>query len=242
MSRIMVFEEEDTSIGFANRKATPGPEMEMVKHFAEYVTNDFKRAKTTNTKLAIFYEPMLDVGFPDVVLAEYSCAAFKKWKQSRQDLQMSDFKILHHILHIGGACSKDIQSQLGIDCKTLIMAIERLLDAGLIRRYPGQWQAISLEHIFGLKRLVAVEAKLKNNISVFHQAQSNRWFASESYVLFPAVKHPTTAIERSKQFGVGVYVLTGREIKQIKNSPTQLLPSCYGSWLFNEWVGRKLQA
>jgi len=242
MSHIMVFAEDDTSIGLMTRKATPGPEIDMVKYFADFMIEDFKRVKAKNTRLAIFFEPMLDVGFPDIVLAEYSVFAFKKWQQTRQDLQMSDFKILHHILHVKGANAKEIQAQLGIDSKALIIAIERLLDAGLIRRNSRQWQAVNLENTFGLKRLIAVEAKLANNLSVFHQAQSNRWFASESYVLFPATKPTMKALERSEQFGVGVYVLSGREIKQAQVSPIQDLPTCYGSWLFNEWVGRKLQS
>lgn len=240
MSRIIHFTEDDATIGLMTRKATPGPELDMVRYFADYAANDFKRNKAKKNRLAIFFEPMLDIGFPDIVLAEYSPVAFKKWQQERQGLQTKDFKVLHHILQVQGADAKDIQAQLGIDSKFLLATIERLLDAGLIRRYSRQWEAVQLDSVFGLKRLIAVEAKVVNNVSVFQQAQSNRWFASESYVLFPALRPTTKAIERSQQFGVGVYVLSGQDIMHVQHSPTQALPSCYGSWLFNEWIGRKL--
>jgi DNA-binding Lrp family transcriptional regulator len=241
MDDVIFFEEDDAAIGLMTRKATPGPEIELVKDFANYIIGGFKRTRSKKTRLAVFFEPMLDVGFPDIVLAEYNPTIFKNWSPQRQILQIGDFKILHHLLQSGGADSREIQSKLGLDSKILLLTIERLLDAGLIRRYSQQWQAIKLDSTFGLKRLTAVEAKVRNNISVFQQAQSNRWFASESYVLFPATRVAKTAVERSQEYGVGMYIFSGKEFKQVKDSPTQLLPSCYGSWLFNEWIGRSLQ-
>jgi hypothetical protein len=61
----------------------------------------------------------------------------------------------------------EIQQQLGLDSKLLLLAIEKLLDAGLIDRRSQKWQARHLSQFFNIKKLIAVEGKMSNWTDVF---------------------------------------------------------------------------
>ena len=240
MDKVMFFSESIPEIGLKARKSIEGSEYKLVENFVEFKVTKFERMKNRKINLAIFSEPLIETGFPDIVIAEYDPNTFEKWSSNRSKLGLADLKVLNHIIYIGETQGLEIQQQLGIESKLLLTVIEKLLDAGLIIRQANKWKAKRLKDIYGIKRLVAIEAKMSNWGGVFGQAQLNKWFASESYTLSPVAQPTDKIVKRSEELGVGIYVSNSKGIKKIRTSPVTPLPACYGSLLFNEWIGRRL--
>lgn len=237
MPDALSFSTSNESIGFKTRKRGNGPESELVEAFAERVALLYGSRKE---RVAIFYEPRLENGFPDIVICVYDPRHFEEWAPTRIQIQVQDLKVLHH-LHLVGRLSADAAStQLGVRDGQMARTLENLHSAGLVRPYGKKWCPISLKRAFGIKRLVAVEAKMGDWTGVFRQACANRWFASETYALSPVQRPSAKVIQRSSQLGIGIYTCAASEVVEVRPSVRSLLPSCYASWLFNEWIGRGL--
>lgn len=238
LDKVMLFNKTIPEIGLVTRKATEGVEFDLVQRFIDFTIDKFSE-KNGSTKLAIFCEPMVGMGYPDVVLATYSPKVFEGWKEVRFSLTPSDLKVLQHIVSSGGIDSANIVKQLGVDSKDLLITLEKLLDARMIKRESKMWRSYSISKIYGIKKLIAVEAKINNWSAVLKQATLNKWFSSETYALSTLSTKPTKRIiNLFENNGVGIYVFNG-DFKRIKESPVLKLPSCYGSFMFNEWIGRR---
>lgn len=240
MRNIILFDKAIPEIGLKVRRPTNGPELELVQRFVDYKVSRFQNRKNRQTSLAIFWEPFLETGFPDLVLSEYDPSLFAQWSDNRIKLNVTDYKVFYHIWQSRGAEGLMLQKQLGVDSKILLLTIEKLLDAGLLVRRSKKWQAKRLNQFFGIKKLIAVEAKINNWADVFNQARLNQWFASESYILSPITQPTEKNLIRSEMFGVGIYASSGRTIRKVRRSSVNSMPSCYASLLFNEWIGRQL--
>ena len=228
----------DNSIGLNGRATRLGPEADLTNEFLLQIRNEFN---TKNGDYALFYEPLMPTGFPDIVIAEFRKATFDGWTELRSSLQVFDFKILHHLYFIQQASSEDMESQLSIDSKILIRSLERLLDAGLIKRSSRSWRPKCIYSSYGIKKLITIEAKIKDWDGALKQASLNRWFASESYVLLPSSKIHSSKIELAQNLGIGIYISPkGRRFKKVSHAYKGPLPGSYASWFFNEWIGRKL--
>lgn len=237
MKGFIEFCASNLEIGLLTRNSRKGPEQVLVRNFVDSITNSFKNK---NTELAIFYEPQLDTGFPDIVFVEYLPHIFDKWNDARSSILPIDVKVLHYLHLVNGSDSSSMESKLGIDSDILLKSLERLLDSKLIYRKSKQWKPFSLRKNFAVKEIVAIEAKISNLKSAFEQAQINKWYASESYVLFPTVMPNKDTISTSQKLGVGIYTSNLNGINKVSHSMRGMLPSCYASWLFNEWIGRYL--
>lgn len=239
MDKVILFNDAIPQIGLMTRKVTKGAELELVEKFINFKISEFEKSRK-RTYLAVFREPQIESGYPDVVFAEYSPTAFEKWTDARFFLTNSDLKVLQHIIACDGTEAITLIRQLGIDAKSLLLTLEKLLDAKMIKREAKTWKAYNINKIFGIKKLIAVEAKIKNWSAVLQQALLNKWFASESYALSKLSKKPTKrVVDLFENNGVGMYIFNG-EFKKINNSQILQLPSCYGSFMFNEWIGRRL--
>lgn len=240
-SKIISFEECDSSIDYASRKTTVGPEAELVSSFL----HDGMEGKGYSFKsehMAVFIEPRIDSGFPDIVIAEYRPEFFKHWRMARNELSSLDLKLLSYLYGNKGADSSQIRNQLRLRDSVVLKSTELLLDADLIVRDKERrlWLPKPIEETFGLNRLIAVEAKVCNNKEVLDQAALNCWFASESYALTPVV--PNDEFARSAR-DAGVGVVAGnvrRSFRRVIKPRSLPLPSSYASWLFNEWIGKRL--
>jgi len=239
MVAILQFEDTKSTIGLRARKPRNGPEWELVQTFREQIVTIFEKQ---SAGIAIFYEPLLETGFPDMVVAEFDPRLFENWPEIRSSLQLIDLKVLQHIYWTGCTSNQMIASQLGIDGELLQYILDRLHNTGLIKWYSKKWKPSRLSHVFGIKRLVAIEAKIKNWESVFYQAQVNKWFASESYVLLPIERPTAKILQQAEKSGVGIYCCSHSGLQQVYPSPRLPLPSSYVSWLFNEWIGRYLNS
>ena len=116
------------------------------------------------------------------------------------------------------------------------------MDANIIIRKKQKWQPVPINQSYGITALHTIEAKVGKWDDVLKQAFLNKWFASESYVMLPIVKPSEQNIIRANSQGIGVLALTGnkKHIRQYSKAQKNSIPTSYASWLFNEWIGRKL--
>jgi hypothetical protein len=98
-----------------------------------------------------------------------------------------------------------------------------------------------MSKMFVVKRIVAIEAKMRAWRDGLDQAVANMWFASHSYILIPALKCLRTIREEAEKFGVGVLVFDGDQTRTVLRPRKQRIPASYGSWLINEWAVEQLQ-
>ncbi len=235
MTVVLQFHESDADLRLSTRRARTGPERDLVSRFTEHLIGTFR---PRSTRLALFFEPLLETGFPDVVVVEYYPHVFENWPASRLSLGLSELKVLQHIHATGPMDAQRLSAQLGLRGKAQERTLGQLSDAGLIRYRSGHWQPVGLNRVFGIKRLAAIEAKISDWTTAFRQAYTNTWFASETYVLSPVQCPTDETLRRSEALGVGIYSYTNRGLQELRPSARLPLPSCYASWSFNEWVGR----
>lgn len=232
------FRGSDPRIGLAARNGAAGPEAELVEDFKEFVPACFRWQKGD---VALFHEPQMDSGFPDLVAVQYMPKAFG-WPATRFELKPVDLKVMHHLVGVKGADVGMLIGTLGVDPRALLGTLERLLDANMITRSGGKWMPKPLKSVFGLRAIVAVEAKIKNWPDAFQQGQLDQWFASQSYVLSPINSPGRRALERSRRTGVGILLLNGTRVRRLQSARKGHIPASYGSWMFNEWIGRRLHS
>jgi len=235
MQDMLIIKDNYVDIGLKSRITQDGPELELVEEFIHEIPKIFKSKKN---KLALFIEPLIEGAYPDIVVAEYNPNIVENWQEQRNLLTKIDFKIFENIRHYKGLTSTDMFKTTNHNYKTLLQSIEKLYDAGLVERKQGKWKAKSLSEIYSVKRLVSIEAKMKEWKTLLNQADANQWFASESYAL-SSVKNPRkSTINKFKDYGIGLYSLSNQKLVKLNEAKKQSLPKSYMSWMFNEWVGR----
>ena len=239
MPKLLEFKKSDPQIGLFARMQVEGPESVLLNEFVEQYADQLC---TLKRHYALFYEPLLPTGYPDLVVVSYKPDKYKTWTEERTKLGVLEFKVLHHLYFVKGSTSSSIEQQLGLDGKVLFRILERLMDASLVRRAKQQWLPRPLRDSYGISNIKTIEAKISDWPSVFSQANMNRWFSSESYVLSPVSKPSRQVINNAKGKGVGIYSMPpGTRAKTIQKSERSSgLPVSYASWLFNEWIGRQL--
>jgi hypothetical protein len=234
MSDTIIFKKSMPSIGYLARKRVKGPEHMLIKEFAERILSK------NNSDVAVFWEPLMDTGYPDLIFVYYNPKVFEYWAKNRKLLTVTDIKVLHYLYHCNGAACDTIELALGMSGHKLLSSLERLLDSKMIRRYSKQWTPHSIKKRYAVKKIVAYEAKMKDWPSAFRQAEMNKWFASESFIVSPVKKPTQKIVNISTKTGVGIYSHNNGYPECISKAQRFNLPSCYASWLFNEWIGRKL--
>lgn len=235
MHGMLIIKDNYINIGLKSRITQDGPELALVEEFIHEIPKIFKPKKN---KLALFIEPLIEGAYPDIVVTEYNPKTIDSWKKERNLLTNVDFKIFENIRQCKGLTSENMFKITNHNYKTLLQSIERLYDAGLIDRSKGKWKAKSLKETYSVKRLVSVEAKMKEWKTLLNQADANQWFASESYAL-SSVKNPReSTIDKFRDYGIGLYSLSNQKLIRLNEAKKQSLPKSYMSWMFNEWVGR----
>ena len=234
---VLEFRKSKPRIGLLARNGVSGPEKDLVESFTKHIPQCFR---WRSGHVAIFHEPQMETGFPDIVAVQFLPESFKGWRSSRLELTSSDVKLLHHLHGTRGSDSGNLMTVLGIDGRSLLASFERLLDARMITRTKGRWVPRPMTELFGIKSIIAVEAKIKNWGDAFNQAQLNHWFASASFVLSPVEKPAESVLKRSERTGVGIMLMNGSGPRKIRNSQKNHIPASYGSWMFNEWIGRHI--
>lgn len=239
-NRITVFNKDIPEIGLYSRKITIGAECTLVKQFIEYYSDCFLR-KSKVHNLAVFIEPRIISGFPDIVFACYNPKMLDNWPSERLNINHHDLKILSYFVNNRGQNGSEIISALRISEKQILSSLEKLLDAKMILRKNKGWYLRPLKDIYGIKKLISVEAKVNNLKRVVEQSFINTWFASQSYVLTNVASPQPETIQNINKYGIGMYCKT-EKFKKVIEAKEFMLPSNYISFQFNEWIGNSLNS
>ncbi|MCI9399937.1 MAG: hypothetical protein HFJ07_09000 [Lachnospiraceae bacterium] len=236
MERVIILDSNVKNIGLYTRTVTEGVELELVKAFIEFYIHDFLKKNKVNN-LAVFVEPQIASGFPDIVFASYSAKILDDWSDERERLDINDFKVLSHLIMVAGCSGEHLAEQLGLSEKIVLRALENLMDAKMIRRSRGVWKPVDLKKIYHIKKLVSVEAKMSDIKKVAEQSLINTWFASQSYALVNTASPQNSTITSFEKQGTGLYCKR-RGFKKVVEAQRLKLPSSYLSLQFNEWIGK----
>lgn len=214
-------------IGARLRKETPGPEAVLLEEFLKNLEINIPRG----CRATIFREPHLECGVPDLVVAVWHVSTAEKWSAERSALTVADLRMLQYLIWTEGDDEIDLIGRF----KGAKSGLDRLAAAKLVRRRSTTWIPMALSQTFALRRLIAIEAKVADWVSVVEQAWRNTWFACESHVLIPSGRSEQQRIRPPR----GVRVFTPeRTVLEIRTRRHGVLPRSYASWLFNEWVWR----
>lgn len=238
MDRITIFDKNIPQIGLFSRNTPKGEEYAMVSEFIDYYCCKFLRDNRKNN-LAVFIEPRIASGFPDVVFASFLPSITDTWNDCRKNIDVNDLKILSFLLQGGGATGTQLLSSLKMPERQTLISLEKLLDARLIYYKKQQWHPRDVRSIFSIKKLVSIEAKIGDVSKVMEQSYINTWFASHSYALTSAVKPQSETIRAFSQRGIGLYC-KGKTFHKVVDASRLTLPSSYQSLQFNEWIGNRL--
>ena len=234
MEQVIVLDSSRQDIGLFTRNPTPGDEQVLVDRFIEYYTSEFKRRNKKN-RLAVFIEPRIDSGFPDIVFAAFLPSILDNWSDKRERLDIIDIKLLSFLAEVNVICGTKLISKLGYPEKQTIKSLEKLLDAKLIIYRSNGWHIRKKSDIFSITKLVAVEAKLSDIRKVVDQTFLNTRFASHSYAVLNSHNPRSGTLQTFSKHGVGLYG-KGHPFKKHVEAKRYALPSCYVSYQFNEWI------
>ena len=238
MERTVVFNHNIENIGLYTRNATQGEEIELVNEFIEYYIHLFLKNNKLNN-LAIFVEPKIASGFPDIVFASYSPEIMDNWSEAREKLDTVDLKVLSHLILSKGCTGNALIMNLNLPEKSTLQSLEKLMDAHMICRSQGVWMPVALKKIYNIRKLVSVEAKINDMRKVAEQSLINTWFASQSYAVTSISNPQSTTIRQFEKQGIGLYCKR-KGFKKVVEAQKLDLPSSYLSLQFNEWIGKSV--
>jgi hypothetical protein len=139
---------------------------------------------------------------------------------------------MHFLVQSGPICPDEIRISIK---GSLGAALRRLESGGMISRRGSLVRPREMRDLLAVRDVVAIEAKIGKWKAALLQAIRNTWFASESYVLLPALPRNPEAFDIAARFGIGIWTLgtRGMPVRHLA-SVRRVLPRSYGSWLFNE--------
>jgi hypothetical protein len=207
----------------------PGPETDVVEQFLAA----YRPRLGAGTQVSLFREPAVPSGFPDVVAVTWNEHAARAWTDERRRLSSTDLRLLH-LLATAGPLS--IERLAALSFTRLRPALGRLEQLGLVRGHRGRWTTIPLKQCFAVRSIVAFEAKVSDWAGAVEQAWTNRWFASESYVLLPRLPRSSGVVSLATARGVGIWIAGSRRPVLAAAPASVRQPVSFASWMFNEWV------
>lgn len=233
----LLFSGSMIDINYVARTSTAGKEFDMVTKYIDFLIDKYERFK--RKKAAIFIEPQLDTGYPDIVVVEFSSMPQQKWVAMRNNLSVTDIKILFYIQMHGYARICDLQSTLGFSKEVLQKSVSRLQDCALIHVSPKckSVRSVSLKSYCRVNKIISIEAKIDKWNEAIRQAGNNIWFSTESYILMNKNSCSESIQAACRERGIGIILVNGR-VKTILASNQRKFPVSYASLQFNEWLLR----
>lgn len=224
-------------INYYARTITYGREYDMVKYSLDYIIDIFP-PKGTN-KHAIFIEPMIETGYPDIVIIEYSPEYYFNWPELRNRLTNNDLRVLFEIMHHKAISVFKLESLLGYKPGDLIKSIESLKEAAVVIDTDGVLS--SCFKPTNINRIIAIEAKIDKWSAAIDQAFLNTRFATESYVMLNKINISNKLKKKLDDYGIGV-IAVDDQVRRTKAAKKIKYPASYTSLLFNEWIGRYIDS
>lgn len=241
MSNIKIFNRSIPSIGYFARTTTKGEEFDMVNQYIKFIIKHYSKLKSKNA--AIFIEPQIDTGYPDIVVVEYyKPNKSKQFKicEFRKQLVTTDLKILYNIQRSKHISIKELSEILGYSLSEVKKSTEHLERCGLIHlsKTRKHVRNVSLNKYCQIKKIISIEAKLDKWSEAIRQAEKNIWFATESYILMNKETCNNIIKNKCSDLGIGIILVNGKVEMPLKSS-VRPFPVSYASLLFNEWLYRE---
>lgn len=235
---ITIFNHSIPQIGYVARTITQGEEFELVNSYINYLLEKYKNLK--QKKVAIFIEPQIDTGYPDLVVVEYYPINNFSWKHGRENLSVTDLKILFYIQTQKHTSINKINKILGFPINTIEKTINILLEYGLIHVSKTKVfvSNVPLSSFCRIHKIISIEAKIDKWSEAIRQASNNIWFSTESYILLKKETCKPEIVQSCKKHGIGIVLLNGNIRLEIKAEKRQF-PVSYASLYFNEILLRK---
>lgn len=223
-----------STLNIRHRQTSSGPEFDLINAALE---NGFPN--DTRLQRLLFREPELPTGFPDLVLVYFGRGPVN-FAPPRVHLTRHHIRLLHHLYSVRGSNIENLSSALLLKEHLVHTFVDDLINSSLVVLRGKTIISKSLPSIFAARRIVAVEAKVKDWRKALYQAAANKWFASHSFILLPKHRRLALISEEAQKLGVGVLVYDGEVTKVVVRAKKNNIPASYGSWLFNEWTIRHL--
>lgn len=219
-----------SATAMAFRQPTAGPELDIVHQYCQEHLTGLEEGNA----VSVFLEPKLDSGFPDIVVVFWDQSVAQRWPNERSDLLSRDLPIIHYVNMTGSMPISMLVKRFGARKASDVML--RLSDAQVVEvRTDGLYRK-PVEEVYAVKRLVAIEAKVKDWRKGLEQAFQNTWFASESYLLLGTLPQRGGLAACAKRLGVGVMHKEQSLLEPYLKSTVGMLPASHASWIFNEWA------
>lgn len=234
MAQIIIFNQSNPQIGYIARTSTKGEEFDMVNQYIKSIIGHYKKLK--KKKAAIFIEPQIETGYPDIVIAEFY-SSFKYKNRYRETLKVEDLKILYHILQKKKTSVVQISEELGFSLDETKKSIKRLNLANMVQ-LTGNNQYVKnvpLKNFYKINKIISIEAKLDKWSEALRQAENNIWFSSESFIMLNKTKCNDSIRKKCIESGIGVILVNGKTQIYLKGH-LRKLPVSYASFQFNEWI------
>lgn len=199
--------------------------------------------KNHKYKASIIQEPYTGFGYADLVCIIWDQSIRNKWSDKRNQLDITDIKILHHLYNVKIFKEKsEITKELGFSLRNANKSVGKLLEAELVTMNKQNKIKIKLtKEIFFIKEIISIEAKLHNWKRALEQSVNNTYFSSQSYTLFPDKIITKRLLEEYIITDVGI-ISFEKSYRVIKKPKRRTIPSSISSWFFNEHIGRELWA
>lgn len=235
--KTIVFNGTILDIGYFARTSTAGKEFDMVSRYVDYLIEKYE--KLERKKAAIFIEPQIDTGYPDIVVVEFNSFPQEKWTLMRNSLNSMDFKILFYIQTHNHSKIYDLAKILGFPQEALKKSVLRLNNCGLVHvSSTGRCvRAASLRSYCRINKVISIEAKIDKWNEAIRQAGNNIWFSTESYILMNKDSCSEEIKNICRERGIGIILVNGK-VKTILSSSQRRFPVSYASLEFNEWILR----
>src|ERR1043165_3459244 len=192
-------------------------------------------AGSSGPSAVILREPELPTGAPDLVLLFPRSTSLSA---KRSMLTREHFRLLHALHALGPTPTRSLARSLNREMDPVRRLLGALAEARLVTVEAQRAYPLSIRRTFGLRRIVAVEAKMTDWRTGLEQAVANTWFASESYLLVPDRSIAERAMRAAAAFGVGVLHLDRDRLRVTQQSAKLAIPLSDGSWILSEWVVR----
>lgn len=236
-SRTILFTGTMLDINYIARTSTAGKELNLVSRYVDLMVEKYEKLK--RKRAAIFIEPQLDSGYPDIVIAEFSSMPEHEWHELRKGLSVIDLKLLFYIQTHGKCQIRDLQKTLGFPIEIIQKAVLKLAKCSLVHVSSNNSgvRPVSLKSYCRINKIISIEAKIDKWNEAIRQAGNNVWFSTESYILMNKDSCSDSIQATCRELGIGIILLNGTA-RTVLPSHQRKFPVSHASLQFNEWILR----
>lgn len=214
-----------------------GPELAFADAFVSYKERVL-RGSSLKSDALILVEPLIDSGYPDIVLMLYSDDFMENWSPERTRIKDVDLKVLSYVNTVKTADKSQMATMLGFNAKRIRSSVDLLYECRMINVSRNTVRQTRKADYFGLRRIVAFEAKASGVQSAIEQAVRNTRYANESYVLLQSNKPTNLTLRKCRTANVGL--ISGETFCTQVRPERRPLPNSYVTLKLNEWLGMRL--